>query len=189
MIQKATIVGFFVAVAIFGLFVPMGRLFDAFQPLTVTLSIMAAALLVRLNRGMPTLDWKSIEPDARRRLTKAVVIVTREYMVIATMCAFLLVTLLALATAGKSAIELWIEPIQRALSGAVGGMAVLCISRMGYVVWRDYDIVRVQKEVIDASADKDEREREEKAADEKVAGIRAANIRNISPPSPKDWGA
>lgn len=189
MIQKATIVGFVVAAAIFGLFVPLNRLVEAFPPLTVTLSIMIAALLVRLNRGMPTLDWKSVEPEARRRLTSAVVGVTREYMVIAALCAMLLITLLALTTIGKSTIVLWIEPAQSALSGFIGGMTVLCMGRMGYVVWRDYDIVRVQKAVIDGAADKEEQEREEKVAGEKVADIRAANIRNISTPTPRGWDA
>ena len=44
--------------ALFGWGVPLVRLFDAFQPMIVALSIMIAAIFVRLNRGMPTLEWK-----------------------------------------------------------------------------------------------------------------------------------
>jgi hypothetical protein len=187
MIQKATISGFVVAAAIFGLFVPFDRLFDAFQPLTVALSIMAAALLVRLNRGMPTLEWKSVEPEARKRLTAAIVSVTREYMMIAAICAALLLTLLALTTVGKPAAQLWIEPIQRSLSALVGSMVALCVGRMAYVVWRDYDIVRVQKALVDAAADKEEREAQ--AAVEKVADMRETNIRSVPSSAPKAWDA
>jgi hypothetical protein len=161
MIQKATISGFVVAAAIFGLFVPLDRLFDAFQPLTVALSIMAAALLG----------------------------VTREYVMIATICAALLLTLLALTTVGKPAAQLWIEPVQRLLSALVGSMVALCIGRMGYVVWRDYDIVRVQKALIDAAADKEEQEREAQAAVDKVADMRATNVRGVASPAPKAWDA
>ena len=47
------------ATVVFGWEIPLMRLFAALQPLTLVLSIMIAAILVRLNRGMPTLDWKS----------------------------------------------------------------------------------------------------------------------------------
>jgi hypothetical protein len=41
---------------LFALGVPLLRLFDAFQPMVVALSIMVAAVFVRLNRGMPALE-------------------------------------------------------------------------------------------------------------------------------------
>jgi hypothetical protein len=41
--------------------VPLLRLFDAFQPMVVALSIMVAAVFVRLNRGRPALEWKSLD--------------------------------------------------------------------------------------------------------------------------------
>lgn len=189
MTQKATIFGVVAAAAIFGLLVPLDRLFDAFQPLTVALSIMAAALLVRLNRGMPTLDWKSVEPEARKKLTTEIVGVTREYVMIVAICAALLLTLLALTTVGRPATHLLIEPIRRSLSGLIGSMVALCIGRMGYVVWRDYDIVRVQKALIDAAADKDAQEREAKTAIEKIADMRATNVHGAGSSTPKAWDA
>jgi hypothetical protein len=45
----------------------------------VALSIMAAALFIRLNRGMPALEWKSLEPDNRKSLTAAIVRLSKEY--------------------------------------------------------------------------------------------------------------
>jgi hypothetical protein len=90
---------------------------------------------------------------------------------------------------GRPATQLLIEPVQRSLSGLVGSMVALCIGRMGYVVWRDYDIVRVQKALIDATADKEEQEREAQAAVEKVAGMRATNVRGVASPAPKAWDA
>ena len=47
---------------LFGWVVPLVHLFDAFQAMTVAFSIIIAAVFVRLNRGMPSLEWKSLEP-------------------------------------------------------------------------------------------------------------------------------
>ncbi|MBA4174542.1 MAG: hypothetical protein C0511_18290, partial [Hyphomicrobium sp.] len=68
-----------VTLLVAGLFawaVPLVRLFGAVQPLIVALSIMVAAVFVRLNRGMPTLEWKSLEPEKRKELTTSIVAVT-----------------------------------------------------------------------------------------------------------------
>lgn len=43
------------------------------------LSIFVAAVLVRLARGMPTLDWKSIPVDSRKKLTGDLLRVAQEY--------------------------------------------------------------------------------------------------------------
>ena len=186
--QKVIIASVVVAAAIFALFVPLTRLFAAFQPMTVALSIMSAALLVRLNRGMPSLDWKAIAPTDRKQLAEAVVAVTHDYMMIVAACATLLIGLVTLTAIGENAVSLWIQPVQRGLSALVGSMATLSLARMGYVVWRDFDIVRTQKALIDLGADKDMREIEVKAATENVSDIRAANIRNV-PTAPKVWDA
>ena len=46
---------------------------------TSALSIFIAAVLVRLARGMPTLDWKTVPVEKRKALTGQLVDVSREY--------------------------------------------------------------------------------------------------------------
>jgi hypothetical protein len=68
MMRVVTVGMMLVIAAIFGWRLPLARLMDILQPLVVALSIMVAALLVRLNRGMPTLDWKSLESSGAEDL-------------------------------------------------------------------------------------------------------------------------
>src|SRR4051812_26590039 len=119
---------------------PLRNLFAAFQPLTVALSIMVAGILVRLNRGMPTIDWKSLEPDERKRITSAVRDLTREYLNILAANALLAAGFIALTAIGQSQTCAWPEVSQRLASSALAAVGALCAIRMTYVVWRDYDI-------------------------------------------------
>jgi hypothetical protein len=168
--------------------VPLVRLFGAFQPVIVALSIMVAAVFVRLNRGMPTLEWKSTDLDQRKNLTASIVSVTTEYGWIIAINAAALLGLVALTVIGPTDAALWPAWLQRTVSGAVGGLVTLCAARMAYVVWRDIDIVRLQKRLIDGAVSKESDERERALADEKVANIRSANIRPVEVKAPKAWG-
>jgi hypothetical protein len=184
---RTTIIVTFLVGGLFAWAVPLMRLFGAFQPLTVALSIMVAAVLVRLNRGMPTLDWKSLDPAGRKTLTASVVTVVIEYGWIIGISATVLAGLVALSVVGAQDAALWPEWIQRSVSGAVGGLVTLCAARMAYVVWRDIDIVRMQKHVIDEAASREADERQRVLADEKVTSIRAANLRPVEIRPPKAW--
>jgi hypothetical protein len=162
--------------------------------MTVALSIMVGALLVRLNRGMPTLDWKTLEPERKKRLTAGVVQIAREYVVIVALNGALLIALVALTTLGKDAIFGngrgtlgWPDFARHSVSALIGGIAALSVSRMAYVVWRDYDIVRLQKALIDMAAVRDEQDRQDKAAKEKLANIRAAGLMPVGTVEPKSW--
>jgi hypothetical protein len=64
----------------------------------------------------------------------------------------------------------------------------LSVARMAYVIWRDYDVVKLQKYLIDASAARDASELETRASAEKIANIRSAGLRSIAPGEPKPWG-
>lgn len=197
----ATIVGCLALGGMFGWGVPLERLFEAFQTMIGALSIMAAGLLVRLNRTMPMLDWKIIEIKARERLTKQIVDLAREYLILLGILAVLLTALVGLIVVGgdemfgtadnlaKVPLTIpWPDTVQRCLSGLLGAAITLVIVRMAYVVWRDYDIVKLQKAVIDASAARAERDEQEKTAEEKQASIARAGLRSVSPPTPKIWG-
>lgn len=188
MARALTIVVTLVVAGLFAWAVPLVRLFGAFQPLIVALSIMVAAVFVRLNRGMPTLEWKSLDPDKRKDLTASIVNVTTEYGWIIGINAVALAGLVTLSVIGKDDAVLWPVWTQRAVSGGVGGMVALCAARMAYVVWRDIDIVRLQKRLIDGAAVRESDERERALADEKVARIRGANVRPVEVKAPKAWG-
>lgn len=188
MARATTIVVTLIAAGLFAWAVPLARLYGALQPLIVALSIMVAAVFVRLNRGMPSLEWKSLDPDKRKDLTAAIVSVTTEYGWIIGINAFALAGLVTLSVIGTIDAALWPEGIRRAVSGVVGGLVALCAARMAYVVWRDIDIVRLQKRLIDGAAMRESGERERALADEKVTSIRSANIRSVEVKPPKAWG-
>lgn len=186
MVRRATIGGVLATAALFGWGVPLSRLFEAFQPMIVALSIMLAAILVRLNRGMPTLDWKSLEPQERSRLTSAIVDLTREYAFIVGIKAVLITALVSLAPFKTDAAS-WSIWTSRGVSAVVGAMVALSVSRMAYVVWRDYDIVKLQKVLIDASGVREKLEAETKASGQKVADIRSAGLRKVGSAEPQAW--
>jgi len=188
MARAPTIVVTLIVAGLFAWAVPLVRLFGAFQPLIVALSIMVAAVFVRLNRGMPTLEWKSLDPNKRKDLTASIVSVTIEYGWIIGINAVALVGLVTLSVIGAEDAASWSETIRRAVAGAVGGLVTVCAARMAYVVWRDIDIVRLQKRLIDGAASKESDERELALADEKVARIRGANVRPVEVKPPKAWG-
>ena len=149
---------------------------------------MVAAVFVRLNRGMPTLEWKSLDPDKRKDLTESIVKVTTEYGWIIGINAAALIGLVTLSVIGATDAAAWPDAVRRTISGAIGGLVALCAARMAYVVWRDIDIVRLQKRLIDGAASREANERERGVSDEKVARIRSANVRPIEVKPPKAWG-
>ena len=187
MARAITIVVTLLAAGLFAWAVPLARLFDAFTPMITGLSIMVAAVFVRLNRGMPTLEWKSLDPEKRKDLTASIVTVTTEYGWIISIIATVLVGLVTLSVIGKGDAALWPEWARRVASGAVGGLASLSAARMAYVVWRDIDIVRLQKRLIDGTASREALEQQGKLADDKVASIRGTNVRPVEVQTPRAW--
>lgn len=186
-LRLATIGTILICAGLFAGLVPPARLFAAVQPLLVAASIMAAAILVRLNRAMPTLDWKSLEPAGRRQLTQRVVDLNKEYLSILAVQALLASALISLVVAGDTAVCQATDVIARLISGGVGGLLGLAVFRMGYVAWRDYDIVKLQKHLIDAAGDKDFEEAQNKAASEVVATIKTSELQRYEQKKPSDW--
>lgn len=188
MARTITIIVTLIATGLFAWAVPLARLFDVFTPMITSLSIMVAAVFVRLNRGMPTLEWKSLDPEKRKDLTASIVAVTTEYGWIIGIIAAVLVGLVTLSVIGKGDAALWPAWARRVASGAVGGLASLSAARIAYVVWRDIDIVRLQKRLIDGTASREALEQQGKLADDIVASIRSANVRPVEVQPPKAWG-
>jgi hypothetical protein len=181
-----TLLAVIVVAAAFGAFVPIDRVLAATQPLVVAVSIMAAAILVRLNRGMPSLDWQSLALDERRRLTKRLVEVTREYVVILALEAVALAVLVSLIISKidstSTVFAIMIAPI---VSAATGGVVVLCFARMAHVVWRDYDIVKLQKVLLDEAGERAATEAAAATAATKLQAMRAAGLRGSAAAEPK----
>lgn len=172
-----------IAVAVlFWAAVPLNRLFDAFQPMVTALSVIIAAVFVRLNRGMPTLEWKSLEPERRTILTSKIVELSGEYVAIVIITGIALITLITLVVIGKDATSNLSTDVQKWLSGGIGTLFALCLVRMSYVVWRDYDIMKLQKHLIDNVADRDERVGEVQSADAKLAEMKSAGLRKHPAP-------
>ncbi len=67
----------------------------------VILSVMIAAIFVRLNRGMPSLEWRSLEPEKRKILTTKIVELSDEYVWIVALNGIALVALVSLVVIGK----------------------------------------------------------------------------------------
>lgn len=120
-------------------------------------------------------------------LTGSIVAVTAEYAWIIGINAVALAGLVTLSVIGAEEAGLWPDAIRRAVAGVAGGLVALCAARMAYVVWRDIDIVRLQKRLIDGAAEKEALEREVVAADQKVMEFKAANIRRVPIEPPKAW--
>jgi hypothetical protein len=174
--------------SLFGLAVDLPRLFPALQPLIVGLSIMAAAVFVRLNRGMPSLDWKSLEPRQRSALTGAIVRLTAEYAAILGLMSISLVVLVVLTAIGVDSVRCtWPELLQKFTSAGIGALLSLCAARMVYVVWRDYDIVKLQKTLIDAAGNNENAAAQNGLADQRVVAMRKAAIRRFQQAPPKAW--
>lgn len=172
--------------ALFWAVVPLSNLFDAFQPMVVALSVIVAAIFVRLNRGMPTLEWKSLERRKRTILTAKLVDLSKEYVSIVAITGVALIGLVTLIVIGKESIAQLSGNIQKSISAAVGLVFSLCLSRMAYVVWRDSDIMELQKYLIDTSADKEAKKFEIQSADHKLNEISKAGLMKQGYPPTKE---
>jgi hypothetical protein len=171
---------------VFSRWMTLALLKEILQSLIVAISIMSAALLVRLNRGMPALDWQSLEVAERKILTDRVVELSREYMSVLALQLFALVFLLALSLIKEKTFYGWPNGPSVVL-GVLGALIGLCISRMGYIVWRDTDIVKLQKKLIDDSADRQAIEKASQEALTTVNAIRGAGLKDHSKPDITAW--
>lgn len=155
----------------------VSRLYAVFQSLTVCLSIMAAAIFVRLNRGMPTLDWKTIAPTNRNKLTAAVVSLARDYLVGLGLAFSTILMIMVLTSMSAVDVKNLPEVVQQCVVAGFVSLALMSVVWMGYVIWRDYDIVQLQKRVIDEAAQNEEIEQNRKLAETKIVEAQSTNLR------------
>lgn len=159
----------------FGRWVAFEQMPVTLPQMTSALSIFIAAVLVRLARGMPTLDWKSVPLEKRKVLTGELVDVSREY---AGLLALLM--LLLMLTVSIGSISTWFAPEntvwRTGMSALIGLLVSLSVLRFGYVVWRDLDIVSLQKTVIDGMAEQELATKNSEAANAKIEQMRLAKL-------------
>ena len=148
------------------------------SPLLAVLSIFAAGILVRLNRGIPTIDWKSVDADATHRLLNQLEAVAKEYVAVFCIIVLSIVVVFAASFVDQSKIEN-APRIQQWLAGSFGFLFGVLSGRMGYIVWRDLDIVRLQKAVILSAATEEVAKSELAAAQEKLTAMSAARLPRI----------
>ncbi|MDP9560858.1 UNVERIFIED_ORG: hypothetical protein J2740_002047 [Rhizobium nepotum] len=176
------VVGLVLAVFI-ALEVDISRLYRIFQPVVVCLSIMAAAIFVRLNRGLPTLEWKSLTPEQRIKITSAVLGLAKDYVIglILTFTSIALLVILSAVTPEE--IMAFSKGYRIAAIFSFSASLLFSLIWMAYVIWRDYDIVRLQKTIIDAAADRETRESNNQEALKKREAMKASGLKSPNVPT------
>lgn len=134
--------------------------------------IIAAAILVRLNRGIPTIDWKSVDIDSTKTILDRFEDVARAYIYIMLIVCSSIFLILFLGFVQKYTFTYKID-ITNGMSSFFGFLFGLLISRMAYVVWLDLDIVQLQKAVLLATAEAEEAKKQGIIANEKIDEMNA----------------
>ncbi|WP_193668262.1 hypothetical protein [Paracoccus kondratievae] len=149
-----------------------------------------AAIFVRLNRGLPTLDWKSIPLDRRKRLSQAVYDVSAEYLGVLALAGVCLATVLVMIGSGLETFMLWPAWVRNSVGALLGFSLTLTATRMAYVVWRDLDIVMLQKTIVDelvvGPSSSPSLEEVERGRDIQKA-MKNSNLQGGSVPVRSDW--
>lgn len=154
-----------------GWLVPMDEWAATAKSILTVLAIFAAAILVRLNRGMPTIDWSKVDAEDRGHLVLAMKNLAREYgttlIVVGITLAFFLVLDRANGETPLATLLDASRPFVKTLVSAIAGaLTSFVLIRITYVVWRDIDIVDLQAGVISQAANAEKRARHQTNADE-----------------------
>jgi len=156
--------------ALTGWLVPIDEWAAVAKSVLTVLAIFAAAILVRLNRGMPTIDWSKVKAEDRVRLVIDIQKLAREYGITLLFVGAALVFFLILDRSGSSSplgamISTKPHSIPIVISSMAGAISSFVLIRIAYVVWRDIDIVDLQAGVIAQAANADLIERKNDIVD------------------------
>lgn len=146
--------------ALAGWLIPIDEWAAVAKSMMTVLAIFAAAILVRLNRGMPTIDWSKVNAKDRAKLVTDIQKLAREYGVTLVFVGGALVLFLILDRSGTTsplgvAIAKKSHSLPVAISAVAGAVSSFVLVRIAYVVWRDIDIVDLQAGVIAQAANAD----------------------------------
>lgn len=153
-----------------GWLIPIDEWAAVAKSMMTVLAIFAAAILVRLNRGMPTIDWSKVKAKDRAKLVADIQKLAREYGVTLLFVGGALVFFMILDRSGASSplggmIAKKSHSLPVAISAVAGAVISFVLIRIAYVVWRDIDIVDLQAGVIAQAANADLLEQSLGAAD------------------------
>lgn len=140
-----------------GLLMPLEAWPGSAKSLTTVLAIFAAGLLVRLNRGLPTIDWSKVPAAKRADLVGRMKRLSIGYGITLAQIGVVMIGLLIAERAtfpilGDFDFYSVPEWVRRIASGGAGAAIAFVAARVAYVVWRDIDIVEFQAEVITEAA-------------------------------------
>jgi len=138
-------------------------------------SIMAAAILVRLNRGVPSVDWKSVAPDYLSNLLDGIEKITRAYVITFIVALVCIGTIFAVGLIDGSQM-VYKAQVAFAITSIFGILFGLLSSRMVYIIWLDLDIVRLQRAVIMSAAENVEVEQQKQIAYKKIDAMEKVRI-------------
>lgn len=184
--RRIYIIGAVFAGIVAGLLLPMDNLVIGLQLIGTALSIQIAAVFVRLNRGMPTLTWSKLTVEESEKLTADLVTLTKEYIAIIAANGVTLVFALALIMAHDDLKSLS-SYFSKILVGTFSASFVFCVMRIGYVIWRDYDIVKLQKTILDLGARREAEDAARKEAESIIAKMAAAGQTGNRTGPAKPW--
>jgi hypothetical protein len=138
-------------------------------------AVIAAGILVRLNRGVPSLDWKAVEKDAVEGLLARLEQTAKVYIAIIGLTLLSIIVLLGIVYVNALTSDSKYQLLM-VLSTIFGILLGLVIGRMAYVVWLDLDIVRLQAVVIRSAVNAEDVKKQGETATEKLAAIGAARL-------------
>lgn len=138
-------------------------------------SVMAAGILVRLNRGVPSVDWKSVSSDSLNKLLSRLEEIAKSY-ILTFAIALALIVLIVSCILISPLDFIYKEITIRSISSCFGTLLGLLVSRMFYIVWLDLDIVRLQNAVILSAAAEKEGSEQKTLADDKLEKMRETRI-------------
>ena len=154
--------------AAFALFAPLA--WDSVrQPLILALSLVGAAVLFRLARGLPVNDCSGFEVDEARKLTSAIVTVHKS-LIILFVSILASIILLAFTEFFMSTVKEMVsleestrEHLQQGWTGTIFILVSYAISRTIALVAGDYNLVKLQGQLFERAVER--RHAQERADD------------------------
>lgn len=164
-----------------GMFVPVAT-WDALRPaLLPAISIIAAAVLVRLARGLPFTNADHFDLDQFRQVARNLESNARKLRALIFICLAAIVLLIVatdvVALAASLNVQAWVAPVVgRLLSAAIAWLLLYAFWRIAEVVHSDVSLLRLQSKILEGViASKNATSFEKRVADAPRPGIAGAD--------------
>lgn len=176
MIRYVVIAFIFVVVfTIVYYFLPLENLRQVVQSLITISTVFMAAVLVRLSRGIPTIEWKATALIERENLLNSISQLAKEYIYTIVTAGLVIFTSLScliffptLLIEKCFAIFHFSIRYYSIIPGLIFGLFGVLIFQIARVLWRDFDIIQLQSQLIMRIGVDEAHQIETKSAKEKV---------------------